>query len=250
MTVNGLSGALTLAAGSGITITPSGNTLTIAASGGSGANTALSNLATTAINADLIFAVDGVIRTQNKTGVTDGLSLTLQPGTVDSGAVGQLNLLGSTDAGEINIQSAGAGRITIQAGQAEGISLIDGSQGTAGYVWTSTDTAGQGTWLPASGGSSATRAATNPDTLVASVDRSLFVNTSVGVDTFVVNLPAGVNGTEFYIKDAGNNAATNPITFVPNGGDLVNTGADIGQNNQVSHLQFFNGTWWLMNRRT
>lgn len=55
--LNGLSGALTLLAGSGITITPGAGTLTIAASGGSGANTELSNLTSpTAINQDLTFA--------------------------------------------------------------------------------------------------------------------------------------------------------------------------------------------------
>lgn len=51
--VNGLNGALTLAAGSGISITPSGNTLTIASTA-SGANTALSNLTSTAVNVDLL----------------------------------------------------------------------------------------------------------------------------------------------------------------------------------------------------
>ncbi len=52
--LNSLTGALTLAAGSGITITPSGgDTLTIAASGGSGATTALDNLASTAVNANI-----------------------------------------------------------------------------------------------------------------------------------------------------------------------------------------------------
>ena len=40
-TLNGLSGALTLAAGSNITLTPSGNTITIASSGGGGGITAL-----------------------------------------------------------------------------------------------------------------------------------------------------------------------------------------------------------------
>lgn len=57
--VNGLNGAVTLAAGSGITITPAANTLTIAASGGSGANTTLSNLTSpTAINQNLLPSAD------------------------------------------------------------------------------------------------------------------------------------------------------------------------------------------------
>jgi len=52
-TLNGLSGALTLVAGSGITITPSGSTITIASSS-TGANTFLSNLTSpVAINQSL-----------------------------------------------------------------------------------------------------------------------------------------------------------------------------------------------------
>lgn len=51
--INGLNGAITLAAGTGITLTPVGNTITVAATA-SGANTALSNLASVAINLTLL----------------------------------------------------------------------------------------------------------------------------------------------------------------------------------------------------
>lgn len=57
LSINSLTGAITLAAGSGITITPSGNTLTLASTT-SGANTALSNLTTTSINQSLLFGSD------------------------------------------------------------------------------------------------------------------------------------------------------------------------------------------------
>lgn len=60
-TLNGQSGALTLIAGSGITITPGAGTLTIDASGGGGANTALSNLAAVAINTSLLPATNNSI---------------------------------------------------------------------------------------------------------------------------------------------------------------------------------------------
>lgn len=52
--LNGQTGALTLVAGSNITLTPGSGTLTIASTGGGGANTALSNLASVAINDDLL----------------------------------------------------------------------------------------------------------------------------------------------------------------------------------------------------
>ena len=92
-TVNGLSGALTLAAGSNITITPSGNTLTIAASGSSGANTALSNLTTTAINQDLLYGTAGTdwtIRTANN-GAGNSGRLILKSGTA-SGTRGAVQI--------------------------------------------------------------------------------------------------------------------------------------------------------------
>lgn len=66
--LNSLTGALTIAAGTGITVTPSGgNTLTIAATGASGANTALSNLASVAINTDLLPASDNTINLGSNT---------------------------------------------------------------------------------------------------------------------------------------------------------------------------------------
>lgn len=52
--LNSLTGALTLVAGSGISITPAGSNITIASTGGGGANTALSNLASVAINTSLL----------------------------------------------------------------------------------------------------------------------------------------------------------------------------------------------------
>lgn len=49
-TLNGLSGAVTLSAGSNITLTPSGNDISIASTASGGANTSLSNLGTVALN--------------------------------------------------------------------------------------------------------------------------------------------------------------------------------------------------------
>lgn len=60
--LNGLNGAVTLAAGSNITITPAGNTLTIASTASGGANTTLSNLTSpTAINQNLLPNADDTI---------------------------------------------------------------------------------------------------------------------------------------------------------------------------------------------
>ncbi len=60
--LNGLTGALTLVPGSGISITPSGSNITIANTASSGANTTLSNLTSpTAINQHLLPTADDLI---------------------------------------------------------------------------------------------------------------------------------------------------------------------------------------------
>lgn len=59
--LNGLTGALTLVAGTGVTITPGSGTLTIAATGAGFANTALSNLAAVAINTALLPATNNAL---------------------------------------------------------------------------------------------------------------------------------------------------------------------------------------------
>lgn len=260
-TLNGESGAINLVAGTNITITPVGQNITIDATGSSGANTALSNLASTAINTNLIFgtAVAGVLNT--KAGTSSSTSLSISTGATSAGTSGNLNLSSGNSlgnlSGNINIQagtsdvlkgiivldssaiivrpdvnlggvnfgtdattaastdsfplniftgstsgatsntgglslfsgfaqtgnsgefdlssgdsgtgntgdsslrtgnaaSGNSGNIIMQIGTASGsrgkISLIDGSQGTAGYVWTSTNTSGAGAWMaPGSG---------------------------------------------------------------------------------------------------
>jgi hypothetical protein len=70
LTLNGQAGALTLVAGSNITLTPGAGSITIAASGGGGggATTALDNLAAVAINVDLAFATGAVANIISETG--------------------------------------------------------------------------------------------------------------------------------------------------------------------------------------
>lgn len=222
--LNGLTGALTLVAGSGITITPAGSNITIAATGGSGANTALSNLASVAINQPLVTGAGtpAVLSTLNAIGSSDATTLasgtaggagqsgtvTVTSGTSVSGASGGVDVLtGSSSAnnsgalrlltgsavsgntGDVTLESGGistagnSGALQIQSGQLAGtgnsggvvintgnaavgnsgdlvlsvgtspatrgkIHLIDGSEGTAGQVWTSTGALGEGAWLP------------------------------------------------------------------------------------------------------
>jgi hypothetical protein len=149
---------------------------------GTGANTALSNLTTTALNQSLTFNVGTTttILTQSKTGATP--SDTMQVGTggsTGSGGSGHLSLLtgdttlGTGDSGFLGIASGSAsgshntgslfissgntgsgttGDISLTIGSVSGgtrgnIKFVNGSEGTAGYVWTSTDTVGSGKWM-------------------------------------------------------------------------------------------------------
>lgn len=89
------------------------------------------------------------------------------------------------------------------------------------------------------------RVASNPDTL-GGTDRTLLVDTSAGAIPFVVNMPLGVNGKEFFIKDIGANAAVNNITFTANGTDAMEAGSNIISDSGCRHFQFFGGIWYIL----
>lgn len=75
-------------------------------------------------------------------------------GFTNSGASGGLQLLtGSSTSGNSGNITIATGTSTATRGK---IQLQDGSQGTSGQVWTSTDVSGSGHWAPASGGGSGT----------------------------------------------------------------------------------------------
>lgn len=87
ISLNSLSGALTLAAGSGITIASDGiSTLTISATGAGFANTALSNLASTAVNVSIVSNIDQTINLGSAAKLwLTGYFNTVQTKSIDSG---------------------------------------------------------------------------------------------------------------------------------------------------------------------
>lgn len=85
-----------LVAGTNVTLTPAADTITIAATGSSGANTSLSNLvAPTALNESLIFDVasnDPVVKSKDATGANDSDPIGILSGDVVDGQSGALTL--------------------------------------------------------------------------------------------------------------------------------------------------------------
>lgn len=78
----------------------------------------------------------------------------------------------------------------------------------------------------------------------ARTDRTILVDTTGGAAT--ENLPAGVNGLEYYFDDSTGNASTNNITINANGADVFQGGASsyvINSNNGTIHIQFNAGIW-------
>lgn len=111
--LNGQTGALTLVAGSNITLTPGSGTITIASTGGGGANTALSNLASTAINADLVWATNTLahINTLDEDG---SRGITVRSGNADTGDSGFAILTSG------NSNTGATGPTTVSTGSAGG----------------------------------------------------------------------------------------------------------------------------------
>ncbi len=84
--LNGLSGSVTLAAGANVTITPSGNTLTIAATGGSGTSLPPGTAGQTLYNTGSAWAASSAL-TNNGTNVGVSANLTLPTTTATTGQI-------------------------------------------------------------------------------------------------------------------------------------------------------------------
>ena len=135
-----LRGDVTISEGTNITITQSGNDLSIASSGTGGADTALSNLASVQINTNLVFpdvadATEWYVKVDNQAGSNfDGNALGLLGGNGNgSGSGSQVGLFGgvggTTGAGGNIVLLGGVGGATSGAG---GTINISGGSATAG----------------------------------------------------------------------------------------------------------------------
>lgn len=83
-------------------------------------------------------------------------------------------------------------------------------------------------------------------TVSAVTDYYIGVNKTVGAAT-TVNLPAGVTGLTFVIKDEKGDAAINNITIIPAAGNIDNAGTKVLNLNLQSATLFYNGTQWTVN---
>lgn len=78
---------------------------------------------------------------------------------------------------------------------------------------------------------------------VTSADYAVVVNKASGAST-TVNLPSGVTGTVFVIKDGKGDANTNNITVTPAAGNIDGSGTYVINSNYGSVTLVYNGTQW------
>lgn len=252
--LNGQTGALTLVAGTGITITPGAGTLTIdATGGGGGATTELDNLTTTAINADLIFdtAASYSIHPGDFANI-NGRSLSVLGGNATvagtggtPGRGGALNLTaggvpasGAGFGGAVNIVSGDGfsrpgGRITLQAGNGSGVFVGGSVQINSGLNSDATGAGGNIGLLAADGGATSGAGGSLDFTAGASVDDLggfIALNTQAGVGGIfgLIQFKNGSQGTAGHVwtqtdtNGSGEWAAVSAGTSLPN--DVYLTG--------------------------
>lgn len=137
------------------------------------------------------------------TGTGDGNSgqVTVSTGNAVDGSSGSMLLTTgdstNADSGEIRLTTGTAGGTRGQ------IVFVDGSEGTAGYVWTSTDTAGSGAWMPGGSGGSPQvelRTITAPEAAAKSVVLSAPPVTPTSTILNIASAPAQFYGDDFTVS--------------------------------------------------
>lgn len=233
--IGGASGQLALATGSGDS---SGNMqLTTGDSGvsNSGSFSFLTGVATSASASGDFAAFTG-----GGADFTTG-SVSMGSGPVITGSQASGGLFYSTgqtadgNSGPVQIvtgSATGAGAasgilLQIGSGTTRGqIQFQDGTEGTAGYVWTSTDTNGNGAWMAASGGGANVTLSnlTNP----TQINQSLYSLTggawTIGTFDAVtadLNLTTNANGLAIDTNSGSLNLNTQSTTGVGNSGNVV-----------------------------
>lgn len=157
--------------------------------------------------------------------------LSLSSGSSNAGSSGNINVItgnsASANTGNLNFKSGDAavgnsGNLTLSPGSATGtrgqIQFQDGTEGTAGWVWTSTDTVGSGAWIASSGGGANTFLSnlTSP----TAINQTLFPDSSGGRDLGDVNTPWGieyVNGSQNFGNYTHLTAGQNPSITLSGG---------------------------------
>lgn len=244
------------------------------AAGGSGADTALSNLASVAINVPLVTGSGVALTLTTKDGDAGSSNVEISsgsPASGDSGPVvvhsggtvvgansGSVSIYSSASgpggrSGDVSLYSGNTygdgdtGNVLIKSGSVDTgdrglIQIQNGSEGTAGDVWTSTDTSGSGAWSSPS---------VDTSTVIITATTTLTnANSTVIADTNgttgTITLPAGIDGKMFKFGIVSGGAADYTIT--PDGAEtldaaIANPMLDAA-GNRFQQIVFKSGTWY------
>lgn len=175
-------------------------------------------------------------------GAQNSGKISCKTGDVIDGNSQDIEIITGTNSGV----SGNSGNILVRSGASSGgtrgkLRYQDGSEGTAGYVLTSTDTLGTATWAAAPSFFSVNSISTNT---AATANQTYIVDTTGGAVT--VTLPAPALNRYVVVKDSGN-AGTNNITVNPNAAETIDGAASstissaYGSNTYVS-----DGTNWFI----
>lgn len=140
-------------------------------------NTADNTAVASATNTSLLLINTGSITDAGSSGNT-GASLFSTGANAGSGVTGDI-LYATGDATVGN-----SGGITLQIGASPAtrgqIAFVDGTEGTAGYCWTSTDTAGHGSWQACAGGGGGANQTLSNLTSPTAINQDLYSATDLG----------------------------------------------------------------------
>lgn len=172
-----------------------------------------------------------------------GVDNALSSGNTGEVQYGSGDTLGTGDTGDVEIEIG-----TVTSGTRGRLRILDGTEGTTGHVWTSTDTLGNGAWAaPASSGANAFLSNLTSPT---AVNQDLIGATGSNWEVYTQNSTSGVSQAIVFASGATSGGGTSSGAVAIKSGNAVQSTGAVALNSGVPGVGFASGAMSMFSEDT